>query len=494
MKARNKRQAIIAVALAAVIGLSGTFAWQSISQQALNEAKGISNPGGRLHDDYSGPDGNKDVYVENFGDQDIFARVRLFEYMEIGKGAGTKGTQDANGSWTASVDNKATSLVNGAEINDVSSWTLHLPGTNDENISTGDETKTNWANSTQTFHSYFTWTMGGEGDNGGQTVYLPTFNKNKDSLAADINGTLAGVNGVAYADYVNYADSTVYGVGKDVTGAAYYDADDDTTDEGNGTGNGNGGTQNTNYTAKEETHKIAKTLTASVITMATWNSMPDTTVYSNTDDTTVVTIGKDTFVGWVYDEDGWAYWSQPIKPGTATGLLLDKVSTKDKADEWYYGINVEAQFITANDLGQTGANATGFYRNEEEAPSANALALLARAGVNISGITLTTTESDTTTNVSGIVTVTPGSSGYTMTVTATAAAEVSSWEWKSSATSVATTSTENSETNVGKITVLSSADDGSTAIITVTAKDGSNNVIGSTTFTIKVGSSSSEET
>ena len=73
-----------AVALAAIIALGGTFAWQAISQTALNEAAATLNPGGRLHDDFDGR--NKDVYVENFTDDGtaIFARVRLDEYMEIG--------------------------------------------------------------------------------------------------------------------------------------------------------------------------------------------------------------------------------------------------------------------------------------------------------------------------------------------------------------------------------------------------------------------------
>ncbi len=477
MKARNKRQAIIAVALAVVIGLSGTFAWQSISQQALNEAKGISNPGGRLHDDYSGPDGNKDVYVENFGDQDIFARVRLFEYMEIGKGAGTKGTQNDDDTWTASADNKATSLVVGANIDDVSTWTLHLPGNDDGSISTGDYPgNTQFTDASQTFHNYFTWTMGGEGDNNGQTVYLPTFNKNKDSLAPDINGTLKGNEKGAYGDYVDY--KTAYGVDYEIAGTAYYDYDDNTVDEGDSAGKGDGGVQDTNYTAVSETHKTANTLTASVITMATYNDYPDTSAEEG------VTT-KENFIGWVYDTDGWAYWSQPIKPGTATGLLLDKVSTKDKADEWYYGINVEAQFITANDLGQTGENATGFYTTPGAAPSADALKLLARAGVNISGITLTTGSGESAENVSGIVTVVPGTDGYTMSVTATAAAEVSSWEWTSSneAITIAKSGTKN---EYATITVPSNAEAGTTAIITVTAKNDTG-TIGSTTFTIKVG-------
>ena len=53
----NKKKVIAtvsAVALTAAIALGGTFAWQSISQQALNETMATINPGGRLHDDFNG--------------------------------------------------------------------------------------------------------------------------------------------------------------------------------------------------------------------------------------------------------------------------------------------------------------------------------------------------------------------------------------------------------------------------------------------------------
>ena len=169
-KQRKAASAVTAVAAAAAILLTGTFAWQSISQTALNETTGkIVNPGGRLHDDFNGS--NKDVYVENFSSYDdggvpIFARVRLDEYMEIGRGAGLK----AGGTGT----NEATPVVAGTDINDVSTWTPHVPGTSITEGAEGD------------FHSYWNWTVGGE------TVFMPTFNRNKDSLKADINGTFAG--------------------------------------------------------------------------------------------------------------------------------------------------------------------------------------------------------------------------------------------------------------------------------------------------------------
>ena len=89
-KQKKAVSAIAAAVLTVGVLLTGTFAWQSISQTARNESDGFANPGGRLHDDFNGSD--KNVYVENFTDAEdgspIFARIRLYEYMEIGPGAG----------------------------------------------------------------------------------------------------------------------------------------------------------------------------------------------------------------------------------------------------------------------------------------------------------------------------------------------------------------------------------------------------------------------
>ena len=128
MTAKKKKTltAIGAVALAAVIALSGTFAWQSISQTALNEAAAALNPGGRLHDDFDGR--NKDVYVENFTDAadgtPIFARVRLDEYMELGLEAGKDRNLSSDEPLTAT---GLTVVGEGAQINDKTTWTTRTP-------------------------------------------------------------------------------------------------------------------------------------------------------------------------------------------------------------------------------------------------------------------------------------------------------------------------------------------------------------------------------
>ena len=313
----NKRKkAVVATVAAAALMLGGTFAWTSISQQALNESAGIVNVGGRLHDDFNGE--NKDVYVENFtdpldGGQPIYARVKLTEYMEVGQEAG--GTD---------VDNdglEATPVLNGTVRDEVNTWKIHTPETDCERCELGD---------TCVIHDHWTWTMGGQGDNGGQTTYMPTFNKDKDSLAADINGTY---DGTVAKDKVYYDDYVVYGEGgvTSVDGTAYYDNDTDTEDEPHLVQAGN---EDENHKAVAETHYAKETAEATVITMTEWKNDYDSAPGNY----------------WVYDTDGWAYWANPIMPGEATGLLLDGIQmTKNPGEKCYYAINVVAQFATVGD-------------------------------------------------------------------------------------------------------------------------------------------------
>lgn len=321
MKSKKKKAvtAGIALVVAMTLLLGGTFAWQSISQMALNEKEGVVNPGGRLHDDFDGT--NKDVYVENFADDEIFARVRLDEYFEI-------------------IMNKNTSaettevITAGATKDKVDSYITH-------NFTTDNATD-----------DYWNWETGGE------KVFMPTFNKNKDSLVADINGTFAQ----NYEDYKEYTED------EEAIGTEIYDSDSNDIDE-----IGNDFTNLTDYsenvkTVENTTHTAKYTENANgLISMEEWFSL-----YEN---------GEDTNNYWVYDTDGWVYWSSPIGSGSATGLLLNGISLgKVMDDSYYYAINVVGQFITANDLGKD--DSTGFYANGETV-SDDALNLLDKIGVDI---------------------------------------------------------------------------------------------------------------
>ena len=307
-----------AIGLAGLLLLGGSFAWQSISQTALNEASDVINPGGRLHDDFNGE--NKDVYVENFANENIYARIRLDEYFKIIQNKGTPAEK---------IDEIAGTMD--TDTGEITSWATH------------------YFDSANATDEYWEWLTGGS------TIYMPTFNKNKDSLLADINGTYNGNDGVVtdeadddrYEDYVEYAD------GDAVTADAEYDADSNDIDDGN-------------VETVSEEHIATSTLDATLMSMQEW-----------------IDAGSQPGEYWVYDTDGWVYWAQAIEPDTATGLLLDGIGlTQVMDDSWYYAINVVAQFITADDLGK--ADNSGFYADGETV-SDDALTLLESIGVDISG-------------------------------------------------------------------------------------------------------------
>lgn len=58
------------------------------------------------------------------------------------------------------------------------------------------------------------------------------------------------------------------------------------------------------------------------------------------------------FIGWIWDTDGYAYWSQPLEKGEVTGLLLHKVTTDPSLSgtNYYYGIDVVAEAVDINDI------------------------------------------------------------------------------------------------------------------------------------------------
>ena len=361
MKKSKLLTTAVALGTAAALALGGTFAWQSINQTALNEASDIVNPGGRLHDDFDGT--NKDIYVENFADEPIYARIQLGEYfgivMNYGTGAETKLDLVGEGDMD-SESHKVT--VTKYE-------TFNFADRVDESgvVSAAKDAEGN---------SYWNWTTGGS------TVYMPTFNLNKDSLVADINGiyeegnigTISNRNGAIDPQYTGYTDWATYagmngtvGVGANKTGTEIYDGDVNNIDE---VKNDFDNLENyaANIVTKENMeHIAAKTGEATLISMADWKALEN----------------KDAAY-WVYDTDGWVYYSKAIAPHTATGLLLDGIELSGVMDDtWYYAINVTAQFVTANDVGK--ADNTGFYDTTNgSVPSTDAEALLKEIGVEIS--------------------------------------------------------------------------------------------------------------
>ena len=367
----------VALGMAAVLTLGGTFAWQSINQTAVNEGSDIVNPGGRLHDDYDGTTGNKDVYVENFTGEygeNIYTRIRLEEYFKVAvnTGHGNKDESDVIGSTVTDEEGNVTynyRIFTGYD-------TL---GT-DNTVSACMDTTGEGKHTSET--SYFKWTMGSTES---ETVYyMPTFNLNKDSLVADVNGSYTkGIGVISDADAGDQYDDRVYysGVENTENGTEIYDADENTIDEvGNDFDNLDTYVTAGNIKSKEATH-TAKAIsgTKGLISMEDWLALLEESEN-----------GYDANVHggwWVYDTDGWVYWSGSISAGNTTGLLLDSIEMTEVMDDgWYYALNVVAQFITANDMGQK--NGTGFYDAAAgAAPTENALKLLETIGVDTSNAT-----------------------------------------------------------------------------------------------------------
>lgn len=94
MSTKKKLAAATAVVLSAALLAGGAFAFQDFTQSATNRL--LTNTSGSviLHDDFDNvPDSyddygnailNKDVYVENMGEQDLVVRVRFDEEFQVG--------------------------------------------------------------------------------------------------------------------------------------------------------------------------------------------------------------------------------------------------------------------------------------------------------------------------------------------------------------------------------------------------------------------------
>ena len=320
---RSRRAAtVIAIILVIALLLTGTYAWQSISQLTLNQAIGGPAPaGGRLHDDFQvmganfgelnwrkDVSANKDIYVENFENQegrDIFVRLRLYEYMEVGQGA------NLNPGMSGFDTRAARPLIAGADRENPLTWSPRLPGVDPNS---------------DLFREYWTWNMGG------QKTYMPTFNRDPESKEADVKGDAVNAQGLQSGEVMNTtnpggtnaypADAGLHNYfvinqSKDAQ-VKYWDWT---------LNNGNGGHA---LTTSTETHTARPTLNATIVLMADWDGTPGNY--------------------WVLDEDGWCYWAAPLAPETATGLLLDSITlTTVPQLEWYYGIYVEAQMATADE-------------------------------------------------------------------------------------------------------------------------------------------------
>lgn len=325
MTKRKAAQAGAVVVLAAAILLAGTFAWSNFAQSRVNTFKELMTPDVNLHDDFEGGP-NKDVYVENSGQKDIFVRVKMTEYLQTANlGSLVLGhTADQENLWVP--HNTVQAVSEGTTTYDPNQCDIEA---------SGNQVNPQWTNAAgQDFHDFYTWTLGGQegGNANGQIYYKPAPEDKRAQVDANgniiqepqvVSDELTGVEGDAAAYYAQQLE----------------------------------GLEGEDLTAKMAELGVKQTLTAQVYTMEQWKNG----IKTNPDDEDYILAPYAQGDFWVIDTDGWAYWANPLHGGEATGLLLDKVTrTENKFDsDAEYKINVQLQAVTADDIAEFGTERGG---------------------------------------------------------------------------------------------------------------------------------------
>lgn len=302
----DKKHRLRNIALLVLVGLiGGTFAFAAFKQQAINDRL-RENPapvGARVHDYFSRQTENKDVFVENYGQEPIMARIRLSEFMEYQKRGQTGWTQ-----------------VAGGDRHDSSTWTFYRPEADNINSRSAVDGSSN-------FNQYSTLTFGWERDNQEEPWYLPTFNHDSTDLTTAAAGDAQ--------DYLERG-ATHPGDGTDnfwQANVSYTNGQNDIVWPGS-----TEGTRTTSQNLRQERNPI---------TLQEWRALR--TEAENDE------VGRNKQIGnfWVMDpETGWAYWANRLNPGQATSYLIDEARMEDAAraiqGSYYYAIHVDSELINVS--------------------------------------------------------------------------------------------------------------------------------------------------
>jgi hypothetical protein len=300
-KNRRLRNYVLLSLLLLLIG--GTYAFTAFNQRAINDRENQIeiNVGGRVHDYYNRDTENKDVFVENYGERPIMARIRLSEFLET--------RQTGQDNWTQ--------LVAGTERNNLDSWTTWMP--NATNIN--DRLNTDPSNA---FDRYARLTFGWSREGRDAPWYMPTFNHdNMDQMTA------AAGHARDYIAGGGATDATTDGATHPGDGTDDYWSETDSFDNGAGTWPGETITND----AAQNLHQQRPPMT-----IEQWAQLQP---YQQIGDF------------WVVDhQTGWAYWASLLEPGEATSYLLDAAEMTAAIEDtvfngsYYYGIHVESGLVS----------------------------------------------------------------------------------------------------------------------------------------------------
>lgn len=299
----EKKRKLRNIALLSLLGLiGGTMAFQAFNQQAINDRENTVqvNVGGRVHDYYNRDTENKDVFVENYGERPIMARIRLSEFLEYQRG-----------------EEDFTPLVAGSERNNLASWITWIPSAN--NINQRADTGNSSA-----FNRYAQLTFGWSREGETAPWYMPTFNH--DNL--DLRTAAAG-HARDYIAGAGATDGTTDGTTHPGDGTDAYWSENDTFDNSAGIWPG--------VTVENEAAQNLRQQRAPM-TIEQWSNLLP---YQQIGDF------------WVVDHTtGWAYWASLLEPGNASSYLLDAAELTEAIEDtvfngsYYYGIHVDSQLIS----------------------------------------------------------------------------------------------------------------------------------------------------
>ncbi|QQC73947.1 hypothetical protein I6I20_04090 [Lactococcus garvieae] len=294
MKKRTKNLIKIGGLASALALIGGTFAFTSFGQRVLNITEGTNRPehGGRVHDYFDDESGNKDVFAENHGINELLTRVKLTELF-------TK-----NG---VSFIEEPT-----IDVNDPETWPTWIPG---ETLGVGgDRAAETRIGTNEPINQYFHLGLGQATHGDDRPWFMPTFNFDPLSMMTAAAG--AGF------------DMEHEGVTHPGDGTANYWEEGDTSFAIPVTGD----------SAEEHTARQVLDQERAPMTYAQW--LQDRTPIGNF---------------WVIDQEtGWAYWADFLAGGAATSFLLDsKLPQADLTDidgDWSYQLHVIGQFASEGDV------------------------------------------------------------------------------------------------------------------------------------------------
>ncbi|WP_407350509.1 hypothetical protein VNN41_00520 [Lactococcus garvieae] len=299
----EKKRKLRNIALLSLLGLiGGTMAFQAFNQQAINDRENTVqvNVGGRVHDYYNRDTENKDVFVENYGERPIMARIRLSEFLEYQRG-----------------EEDFTPLIPGSERDNLATWITWIPSAN--NINQRADTGNSSA-----FNRYAQLTFGWSREGETAPWYMPTFNH--DNL--DLRTAAAG-HARDYIAGAGATDGTTDGTTHPGDGTDAYWSSGDTFDNSAGIWPG--------ATLENEVAQNLRQQRAPM-TIEQWSNLLP---YQQIGDF------------WVVDHTTvWAYWASLLEPGNASSYLLDAAELTEAIEDtvfngsYYYGIHVDSQLIS----------------------------------------------------------------------------------------------------------------------------------------------------